>query len=53
MLALVIELRLRCEKLTPRFPKLLGRTMTGGLLGQWELAMDERDIDLRFAAEDR
>ena len=53
VLALVIEARRRCEKLTPRFPMLLGRTITGGLLGQCELVMDDREKDLPFAIKDR
>jgi hypothetical protein len=41
-----------CEKLTPRL-WLAGReiTGTGGLLGQCELAIDDRDIDLRLDAD--
>jgi hypothetical protein len=35
----------KCEKLTPRLPKPPDRLMTGGLLGQCELAQDERDME--------
>lgn len=52
MKALAVELLLRCVKLTPRLAMLLGRTMTGGLLGHCELTREEREIELRFAAED-
>jgi hypothetical protein len=34
------------EKLTPRRIEVLGRTKTGGLLGRYELAREERDIEL-------
>jgi hypothetical protein len=42
----------RCEKLTPRLPRPPDRAMTGGLLGQWELANEERDIDRRLIDTD-
>ena len=51
-LVLGTEERLRCVKLTPRFAMLLDLTATGGLLGQCELAKDDRDTDLRFAPRD-
>ena len=35
----------RCEKLTPRLPRPPERAITGGLLGQCELAREERDMD--------
>ena len=38
-----IEERRTCGKLTPRL-KLLCRTATGGLLVQWELPKEDRDI---------
>ena len=53
VLALVIEARRKCEKLTPRLPMLLGRNITGGLLGQCELVMDDREKDLPFSVKDR
>lgn len=51
VLALATDFCLRWEKLTPRFPRLPGLTMTGGLLGQCELAIDDRDTDLLLAAD--
>jgi hypothetical protein len=51
--ALAIELRFKCEKLTPRFPKVPGCTTTGGLLAQTELVMEERDMDLLCAVAER
>ncbi len=38
--------RCKCEKLTPRLPMPPARATTGGLLGQCELANDDREIDL-------
>lgn len=37
----------RREKLTLRFARLMGRAMTGGLLGQCELAREEREAEFR------
>ena len=51
--ALAIELRFKWEKLTPRFPRLLGRPMTGGLLGQTELVIEDLEIDLLCATTER
>ena len=51
--ALAVELLRKWEKLTPRFAALPGRTMMGGLLGQCELAKEERDVDRRRAASAR
>lgn len=53
VLALVIEARRKCEKLTPRRAILPGRTITGGLLGQCELVMEDREYDLPLAVKDR
>jgi len=43
----------RCEKLTPRLPRPPDRATTGGLLGQCELAKEERDMDRRLMDIDR
>jgi hypothetical protein len=43
----------RCEKLTPRRLRPLDLTTTGGLLGQSELPIEERDIDRRLMDTER
>jgi hypothetical protein len=41
------------EKLTPRLPSPADRVETRGLLGQCELAKEERDMDLRLMDTER
>lgn len=52
VLAVAVEPR-RCrrEKLTPRFPMPPARAMTGGLLGQFELASE--DFEMEWACTER
>jgi hypothetical protein len=47
VLAVTIEARRsrKCEKLTPRRPRPPDLAITGGLLGQCELAREKRDMD--------
>jgi hypothetical protein len=51
--AVATEDRLKWEKLTPRRIEVLGRTKTGGLLGRYELAREERDTELRRTCANR
>jgi hypothetical protein len=53
VLELETDARRKCEKLTPRLPIPPGRIITGGLLGQCELVMEDREIDLPFTVKDR
>jgi hypothetical protein len=43
----------RCEKLTPRLPRPPDRATTGGLLGQYELASEDRETDRRLMDTER